>query len=374
VGFGTGALGDMAVEGSAEAQARRQAAIWGGRVVLVTGAAGLLGSWLSRSLVEAGAVALGLDNDWGGERAVLPHPGVERIDGDIRDGRLLAALLGDRRVDTVVHLAAQTLVGPAVEDPADTFSNNAEGTWRVLEACREAPAVRRIVVASSDKAYGDASGRPYTERMPLRGLHPYDASKAITDILAQSYGRTFGLPVAITRCANLYGGGDLNWSRIVPGTIRSVLAGEEPVIRSDGTFVRDYLYARDAVEGILALAEMIGGRREAAGTAVNFGAGHRLAVIDVARRIVALMGSGLEPRVLNLPLKEIPEQRVSAALARRLLGWRARTPMDEGLRETIDWYRAYLAAPATPPAATAPGAGGRTSGGRTAGTQSADGR
>jgi CDP-glucose 4,6-dehydratase len=359
VGFGAGALGDMAVEGSAEAHTRRQAAIWGGRVVLVTGAAGLLGSWLSRSLADAGAVALGLDNDWGGERAVLPHPGVERIDGDIRNGRLLATLLGDRAVDTVVHLAAQTLVGPAVEDPVDTFSNNAEGTWRVLEACREAAAVRRIVVASSDKAYGDASGRPYTERMPLRALHPYDASKAITDILAQSYGRTYGLPVAITRCGNLYGGGDLNWSRIVPGTIRSVLAGERPVIRSDGTFVRDYLYVGDAAEGVLALADMIGSHPDAAGTAVNFAAGRRLAVIDVVRRILALMGSGLEPRVLNLPLKEIPEQRVSAALARRLLGWRARTPLDRGLHETIEWYRAYLAAPATTPAT-----GGRTAGGR----------
>jgi CDP-glucose 4,6-dehydratase len=343
VGYGTGSLGDMAVEGSAEADVLDRKAAWGGRVVLVTGAAGLLGSRLSRSLVDAGAVVLGLDNDWDGERALLPHPGVERIDGDIRDTRLLDALLGDRSADTVAHLAAQTLVGPALEDPVDTFSNNAEGSWCVLEACRRAPAVRRVVVASSDKAYGDASGRPYTESMPLRALHPYDASKAITDILARSYAHTYGLPVAITRCGNLYGGGDLNWSRIVPGTIRSVLASEAPVIRSDGTFVRDYLYVADAAEGVLALAEMVGNHPEAAGTAVNFAAGKRLAVIDVVRRILALMESELEPRVLGLPLKEIPEQRVSAGLARKLLGWRARTPIEAGLRETIGWYRAYLA-------------------------------
>lgn len=355
MGFGAGALGDMAVEGHPRTNAEGRLN-WNGRVVLVTGAAGLLGGWLCGSLVDSGAVVLGLDNEWEGERAVRPRLGVERIDGDVRDARLLAALLGDRSVDTVVHLAAQTLVGPAIEDPVDTFSNNIEGSWCVLEACRKAarpagaggaPGVRRIVVASSDKAYGDASGRPYREEMPLRALHPYDASKAITDILAQSYAHTYGLPVAITRCGNLYGGGDLNWSRIVPGTIRSAIEGETPVIRSDGTFVRDYLYVRDAAEGAMALANLVGEGTVAPGTAVNLAAGNRLAVIEIVRKILALMGSDLEPRILALPLKEIPEQRVSAGLARRLLGWRAKTSMEAGLRETIDWYRDYLAGRAT---------------------------
>jgi CDP-glucose 4,6-dehydratase len=315
---------------------------WSGRSVLVTGAAGLLGSWIARDLLESGATVLGLDNAWGGPRATIPPEGVERIDGDIRDARLVRDLLNDRTVDTVIHLAAQTLVGPAIDDPVDTFSNNIEGSWTVLDACRTTGKVRRIVVASSDKAYGDASGRPYREEMALRPRHPYDTSKAVTDILAQTYAHTYGVPAAISRCGNLYGGGDLNWSRIVPGTIRSVLEGAAPIVRSDGTFVRDYLYVRDASLGLLALADAVGARPEIRGQAFNFAAGARMPVLDVVRRILALMGSDLEPIVQGLPLKEIPEQRVSAARARRVLGWRPRTTIESGLRETIDWYRAYL--------------------------------
>jgi CDP-glucose 4,6-dehydratase len=318
---------------------------WSGRTVLITGAAGLLGGWVARELLESGAAVLGLDIAWDGPRATIPPVGVERIDGDVRDTPLLRGLLSSRRIDTVIHLAAQTLVGPAIEDPVDTFSNNIEGSWSVLEACRGTlgpKGVARIVVASSDKAYGDASGRPYREDMPLRAHHPYDTSKAVTDMLATTYAVTYGLPVAITRCGNLYGGGDLNWSRIIPGTIRSVVAGEAPEIRSDGTFVRDYLYVRDAAAGILMLADAVGDRPELAGTAFNFAAGVRLPVIDIARRILKLMGSQLEPVVLNLPLKEIPEQRVSAARARRLLGWRPRATVESGLLETIGWYRSYL--------------------------------
>jgi CDP-glucose 4,6-dehydratase len=315
---------------------------WSGRTVLVTGAAGLLGGWVAGDLLESGALVLGLDNAWNGPRATIPPDGVERIDGDIRNTPLLRDLLSGRRIDTVIHLAAQTLVGPAIEDPVDTFSNNIEGSWSVLEACRGLSGVRRIVVASSDKAYGDAAGKPYREDMALRPHHPYDTSKAVTDLLAQTYAHTYGLPVAITRCGNLYGGGDLNWSRIIPGTIRSVLEGEAPVIRSDGTFVRDYLYVRDAAAAVLALADAVGDRPEIAGTAFNFAAGARMQVIDVVRRILALTGSDLEPVVQGLPLKEIPDQRVSAARARRLLGWRPRATVDSGLRETIAWYRSYL--------------------------------
>jgi CDP-glucose 4,6-dehydratase len=328
----------MAVEGEGD----REGDLWSGRTVLVTGAAGLLGGWVARDLLESGASLLGLDNAWDGPRATIPPRAVVKIDGDVRNTALLLDVLSGRRVDTVIHLAAQTLVGPAIEDPADTFSNNIEGSWSVLEACRGTSGVRRIVVASSDKAYGDASGRPYREDMPLRAHHPYDVSKAVTDMLAQTYAQTYGLPVAVTRCGNLYGGGDLNWSRIVPGTIRSVAHGEAPVIRSDGTFVRDYLYVRDAAAGVVALADAVGDRPEIAGTAFNFAAGVRLSVIDVVRRILALMGSEREPVVLGLPLKEIPEQRVSAARARRVLGWRPRTTMQSGLRDTIEWYRSYL--------------------------------
>jgi CDP-glucose 4,6-dehydratase len=319
---------------------------WSGRSVLVTGAAGLLAGWVELELLESGATVLGLDNAWDGPRATIPPEGVERIDGDIRNTPLLRDLLADRRVDTVIHLAAQTLVGPAIEDPVGTFSNNIEGSWSVLEACRATSGVRRIVVASSDKAYGDASGRPYREDMPLRAHHPYDMSKAATDMLAQTYSVTYGLPVAITRCGNLYGGGDLNWSRIIPGTIRSVLLGEAPEIRSDGTFVRDYLYVRDAAAGVLMLADAVGERAEFTGAALNFAAGGRMPVIDIVRRILKLMNSNLEPVVLGLPLKEIQDQRVSAARARRLLGWRPRYSVDAGLRETIAWYRTHLKVPA----------------------------
>lgn len=339
MGRSDGAVGHVAVGGDG----RRGP--WFGRTVLITGAAGLLGGWVARELLESGASVVGLDVAWDGPRATIPPEGVERIDGDIRDTPLLRDLLSGRRIDTVVHLAAQTLVGPAIEDPVDTFGNNIEGSWSVLEACRNVGGVgdlRRIVVASSDKAYGDTSGRPYREDTPLRPRHPYDTSKAVTDLLAQTYAHTYGLPVAITRCGNLYGGGDLNWSRIVPGTIRSILEGDAPVVRSDGTFVRDYLYVKDAAAGLVALADAVGDRPEIAGSAFNFAAGVRLPVIEVVRRILALMGSEAEPVVLGLPLKEIPEQRVSAARARRLLGWRPRTTMESGLRETIDWYRGHL--------------------------------
>ena len=324
------------------AESTAEDASWSGRTVLITGAAGLLAGWIEKDLLRAGAVVLGLDNAWNGPRAVTPPDGIERIEGDVRNTSLLRAVMGDRGVDTVLHLAAQTLVGPAVEDPVDTFSNNIEGSWSVLEACRASGGVKRIVVASSDKAYGDASGRPYREDMPLRAHHPYDMSKAVTDMLATTYSVTYGLPVTITRCGNLYGGGDLNWSRIIPGTIRSVLEGEAPVIRSDGSYVRDYLYVRDAAAGVVALADATGERPELAGTAFNFAAGARMSVLDMVRRILTLMDSDLEPVVLSLPLKEIPDQRVSAGRARRLLGWRARWSVEAALLETIGWYRSYV--------------------------------
>jgi CDP-glucose 4,6-dehydratase len=314
---------------------------WSSRRVLVTGAAGLLGRVLCRELLAARAAVIGLDLDWP-SRASLAPEGVVVVPGDARDQTGLERLIGEARVDTVVHLAAQTLVGRALEDPVATFSHNIEGTWSVLEACRSHPRVERVVVASSDKAYGDAGGRPYREDFPLRPRHPYDASKASADLLAQTYALTYGLPVAVTRCANLYGGGDLNWSRIVPGTIRSVIQGERPVLRSDGTFLRDYLYVRDAAIGVLVLADALGRRPELLGQAFNFAAGQRLTALEMVSRILAVMRSDLEPRILAEPLREILVQRVSAARARRHLGWRPRSTLAAGLAETITWYRGFL--------------------------------
>jgi CDP-glucose 4,6-dehydratase len=317
---------------------------WRGRPVLVTGAGGLLGGSVSRQLLAAGATVVGFDIDWEGPRAAIAPPGLTRADGDVRDTALVVELIGDLKVDTLIHLAAQTLVGPALNDPVDTFRNNIEGTWSILEACRGVAGVRSIVVASTDKAYGDWSGRPYREDMALRARHPYDVSKAAADLLAQSYAATYRLPIAITRCGNLYGGGDLNWSRIVPGTIRSVLEDERPVVRSDGTFVRDYLHVSDAARGVLLLAEAIRERQGLRGEAFNFAGRDRMTVLEIVRRVLVLMDSALEPSVLGLDLVEIPEQRLATAKARRQLDWHAQTPIMDGLRETISWYRANLAA------------------------------
>jgi CDP-glucose 4,6-dehydratase len=316
---------------------------WSGRTVLVTGAAGLLGGSVSKRLISSGAQVVGLDIAWNGPGGAINTGDVRRVDGDIRDGALVGQVLGDLSVDTVIHLAAQTLVGPALEDPAGTFSHNIDGSWTVLEACRQTPSVTGIVVASSDKAYGDWSGRAYREDTALRARHPYDVSKAATDLLAQSYAATYGSPVAITRCGNLYGGGDLNWSRIVPGTIRSILEGARPVIRSDGSLIRDYLHVDDAAEGAIVLAEAVRMRPELKGEAFNLAGGHRQSVLQIVGRILAVMESPLEPIVEGRALQEIPEQRLLTTKARRMLGWRARTSLDAGLREAIDWYRANLA-------------------------------
>ena len=316
---------------------------WHDRSVLVTGAAGLLGGWVCRSLAAAGARVAGLDIDWPHAAPVLDDDtGIVRIDGDVRDRATLDRTLRDASSDTVVHLAAQAIVGPANQSPVETFEHNIMGTWVTLDACRRAPLVRSVVVASSDKAYGDHEGAPYDETMALLGRHPYDASKTCTDVLAQTYGASYGLPVAITRCGNMYGGGDTEWSRIVPGTIRSLIRGERPVIRSDGSFVRDYLFVEDAADGVLDLAQALTAGSIAAGEAFNFGAGERLSVLEIVDRIRRLMGSDLEPDVLDEVVNEIPEQRVSARKAREVLGWAPAHSLDEGLAGTIEWYRSYL--------------------------------
>jgi CDP-glucose 4,6-dehydratase len=317
-------------------------AAWRGRLVLVTGAAGLLGGWVSRRLAQAGAQVLGLDIEWSQGVILGPDDPVERIDGDIRDREAMDAVLADRNPDTLIHLAAQAIVGRANEDPADTFEHNALGTWVTLDACRRNGGVRRIVVASSDKAYGDHGGAPYEESMPLLARHPYAASKTCTDIIAQTYAISYAMPLVVTRCGNLYGGGDVQWSRIVPGTIRSVLRGERPVIRSDGHFVRDYLYVEDAAEGVLALGSTAGERPELAGEAFNLSGESRCSVLDIVGRILRLMDSDLEPVILDEAVNEIRDQRVSAEKARTTVGWMPNHTLDDGLEATIAWYRTHL--------------------------------
>jgi CDP-glucose 4,6-dehydratase len=315
---------------------------WDGRSVLVTGAAGLLGGWVCRKLADAGARVGGLDIDWPHGTVLDKGDPVRRIDGDVRDRGTMDRVLQEEAIDTVIHLAAQAMVGPANEDPVETFEHNILGTWVTLDACRRRPEVTGIVVASSDKAYGDHAGKPYEEGSALLGRHPYAASKACTDVLAQTYAESFDLPVAITRCGNMFGGRDTEWSRIVPGTIRSVLKGERPVIRSDGRFIRDYFFVEDAADAVLALAEAVATRPEIRGEAFNFGADARLSVLEIVERILRLMDSDLEPDVRNEAVNEIPEQRVSAQKAHEALGWSPAHSLDEGLARTVDWYRDYL--------------------------------
>jgi CDP-glucose 4,6-dehydratase len=271
---------------------------------------------------------------------------VEVVRGDARDQALLERALGEYEVDTVFHLAAQTIVGIANRNPVSTFETNIGGTWAVLEAARRSPQVKQLVLASSDKAYGDQEQLPYDESTPLQGRHPYDVSKSCADLVGQAYAATYELPVVITRCGNFYGGGDLNWNRIVPGTIRSVLRGQRPVIRSDGNYVRDYFYVEDGAAAYMMLAEKLAADRNLIGHAFNFANEQQITVIDLVQRILSLMESALEPDVRNEASNEIRHQYLCAVKARTVLGWAPLFTLDRGLEQTIAWYRRFFSEPA----------------------------
>lgn len=295
-----------------------------------------------RRLLELEADVVCLLRDWVPESELVQADLIGKtnlVRGDVQDQAVLERVLGEYEVDTVIHLAAQTIVGVANRNPISTFESNIAGTWRLLEACRRSPLVRQIVLASSDKAYGDQEVLPYTEATALQGRHPYDVSKSCADLIAQSYAVTFGTPVVITRCGNFFGGGDLNWSRLVPGTIRSVLRGERPAIRSDGKSVRDYFYVEDGAAAYLMLAERLAGDASLRGEAFNFSNGTPVSVLDLVDRILRMMGSRFTPEVRNDAPNEIPDQFLDATKARTTLGWRPVFSLDAGLRRTIDWYR-----------------------------------
>jgi CDP-glucose 4,6-dehydratase len=320
---------------------------WTDRPTLVTGATGFAGSWLVQRLHELDADVVCLVRDWS-PQSHLVRTGlidkVKRVRGDVCDQALIERVLGEYEVDTVFHLAAQTIVGIANRNPVSTLETNIGGTWSVLEAARRSPAVKHIVVASSDKAYGDAEGR-YGEDTPLRGRHPYDVSKSCADLIAQAYAATYQLPVTITRCGNFYGGGDLNWNRIVPGTIRSVLRGQAPVIRSDGSPVRDYFYVEDGAAAYITLVEAMASNPEVLGQAFNFSNEAEITVLEVTRLILRLMGSSLEPDVRNHASNEIAYQALNAAKARETLGWRPMFNLEQAMGQTIEWYRQFFADP-----------------------------
>jgi len=318
---------------------------WQDRSTFVTGGTGLVGGWLMRLLLDLGADVVCLVRDWVPQCELVRGQLIERVRvvrGDVCDQSLLERALGEYEIDTVIHLAAQTIVGIANRNPVSTFETNILGTWALLEACRRSPTVKQIVVASSDKAYGEHEVLPYDEGTPLQGRYPYDVSKSCADLIAQAYAATYGLPVVITRCGNFYGGGDLNWNRIVPGTIRSVLRGQRPVIRSDGRYVRDYFYVEDGAAAYILLAERLAENPDLRGQAFNFSNETQVTVLELVEHILALMGSDLKPDVRNEASNEIRCQYLSAAKARCMLGWQPLFTLEEGLRRTIAWYKDFL--------------------------------
>jgi CDP-glucose 4,6-dehydratase len=317
---------------------------WDGRPVAVTGATGFLGNHLTSALAALGARVVVLVRDTVPSSAMRDGwwPKVSIVTGAVEDQSLMERMLGEYDVATVFHLAAQTQVGVANRNPVPTYEANVRGTWALLEAARRSSTVRQIVTASSDKAYGEQTVLPYTEDMPLLAINPYDVSKACSDLIAQSFARIYDAPVVVTRCANFFGPGDTNWERLVPGTIRLLLKGQRPVIRSDGTTTRDYLYVVDGVLAYLQLAEAISEDPTLGGEAFNFSTESPLSVLQLVEMIQAATGTELEPDIRATARHEIAHQYLSAAKARKMLGWEPRHTMEEAVAETVDWYRGVL--------------------------------
>ena len=321
---------------------------WRGKKVLVTGATGIVGSWVCSRLVATGAEVVVLVRDWDPQSEFVRSGTIQSchvVQGALEDYASLERAISEHEVDTVIHLGAQAIVGVALRSPLATFEANIRGTYNLLEACRvHRDLVQSVVVASSDKAYGDSDLLPYTEDMPLQGRHPYDVSKSCADLLAHTYAHTYGLPISIARCGNIYGGGDLNWSRIVPGTIRAALENRAPVLRSNGTNLRDYIYIDDVVEAYLTLA-LRSHEEGIRGEAFNFSPESRVSVLDITQAVLHAMGrEDLKPDIQGKARAEIQDQYLDSAKARSRLGWQPTHTLDSGLAKTIPWYRAFLGA------------------------------
>jgi CDP-glucose 4,6-dehydratase len=319
---------------------------WENRNVFITGSTGFLGSYLTDELIAKKATVTSLVRDWVSRSRFIFSDTCKKVNvvrGEVEDYAMLERILNEYEIEVVFHLAAQTIVETANRNPLSTFETNIRGTWNLMEACRRNPLVRRVIVASSDKAYGIQKELPYCENTPLQGNHPYDVSKSCTDLISYTYFNTYQLPVCITRCGNFYGGGDNNFNRIIPGTIRSVIHNERPVIRSDGTYIRDYIYVKDAVAAYMLLAEKMEDKG-IHGEAFNFSNEIQITVLELTKKILSLTGrENLEPIILNRADKEIRHQYLSAEKARGKLSWRPLYTLDQGLQETITWYKEFFA-------------------------------
>jgi CDP-glucose 4,6-dehydratase len=318
---------------------------WQDRRVFITGASGLVGGWLVKELLAQKADVVILLRDWVPGSQLIHSKELEKttiVRGDLSDSRFLERVLAEYEIQSVIHLAAQTIVPIANRNPLSTFESNIAGAWNLLEACRHVKSISAVVVASSDKAYGDVPMLPYKEDMPLSAIYPYDVSKACADMISLSYAKAFNLPVAITRCGNFFGGGDLNWNRIIPGTIRSILREQQPNIRSDGTLVRDYIYVEDAVSAYMTLTQALSSNANLKGEAFNFSNESQRNVLELTRTILGLMSSDLEPIVRGENRGEIQEQYLDSTKANTILKWKPRFGLEEGLRRTITWYENYF--------------------------------
>ena len=316
-----------------------------GRNVFVTGASGIIGYWLVSHLYNIGAEVTVYLRDFVPKSSLIKSDifgKVNVVSGQLEDYLNIKRALNEYEIDTVIHLGAQTIVETANRSPLSTFRSNIEGTWNVLEACRNSKLIKSVVVASSDKAYGSSDILPYKESMPLAGKHPYDVSKSCSDLIAQSYAYTYGMPIAIARCGNVYGGNDLNFNRIVPGTIKSLLHNERPLIRSDGTFKRDYIYVKDVVDSYVVLAESLD-KKDVRGQSFNFGNDKPVTVLEIVSVIQKLMKKEkLKPKILNAAKGEIKDQYLDSSKARRLLSWKPKYALERGLKETIEWYQYFF--------------------------------
>jgi len=326
----------------------QRSSFWKNRNVFVTGATGLLGPWLIKQLLSNQANITVLVRDSVPDSLFFTdklHTKVTLTYGDLLDFHTLQRIINECNIDTIFHLGAQAIVGYANRSPISTFRSNIEGTWNLLETCRLSPWVKRIIVASSDKAYGNCDKLPYKEDTPLNGRYPYDASKSCADLIAQSYFHTYNLPVSITRCGNFFGGGDLHFNRIVPGTIKSIMNNENPIIRSNGTFLRDYIYVNDVVDAYLTLAEQLE-EKNLAGESFNFSTDQPFTVIELVNLILQATNKlELKPIIQNQASHEIPAQHLSSEKAQRVLGWTAQYGVKKGIEETIKWYKNYFSQP-----------------------------